>query len=187
MNRTNPAPPPLPGAGLASRKMDGKSSADGSQTPSTPKPFDELLSQLQRRLALLRAISASLEQSREAILRLDSDNMLKTAAEQQSLCTELRQLQASLIDASGRPTSKVQRGSTTVVTLRLSPAELQRAGALRRELADAEREVRNAARMNAALLRRSGQTASSLRNLYLSFVGTYSNPFSSGTAGNNRP
>ena len=186
MNRNKSASPlrpdtePAPPISLSGERPAGASPTAPAARQTT---FEELLSQLERRLELLRAISASLVRSREAILRLDSDDMLKTAAEQQSLCTELRQLQASLIANSGGPLSQ----TPTAVTLRLAPAELQRAGALRRELADAEREVRNAARLNAAVLRRSGRTAASLRNLYLSFVGTYTNPNSLGSADNTQP
>jgi hypothetical protein len=133
-----------------------------------------LIPQVKRWLVLTRALENSLGQSRNAILHLNADGMLKAAAEQKSLCGELRRVQNHLSAQCGAAGT----GSSAVLVIKIPPAEMRAAevGPLRHELADAQRKVQYAARLNAALLRRSARNAAALRNLYLSCMGTYTNP-----------
>jgi hypothetical protein len=124
-------------------------------------------------------LEKSLVESRGVMLRLDSDGILKAAAEQQSLCLELRRAQNALITAGG---AVIAEGPLPTLIVQLSPADVHSAAVLRQELADAERKVRYAARLNAALMQRCSRSATALRNLYLSCLGTYADPAATASA-----
>jgi hypothetical protein len=130
---------------------------------------------LRRWLALVRALESSLGQSRTAILRLNADSIQKATAEQESLCGELRRVQNHLSAQYGAANT----GSSAVLVIKIPPNEMSAAAdlaALRQELAEAQSKLQSAARLNAALLRRCARNAAALRNLYLSCLGTYTNP-----------
>jgi len=132
----------------------------------------ELLPHLKRWLALVRALESSLVQSRNAILRRNADDILKAAAEQESLCGELSRVQTQL-SAQG---NIVRKRNSAVLVVELSRAEMLASAEVQRELADAQHKLQYAARLSGALLRRCARNAAALRNLYLSCRGTYSNP-----------
>jgi len=164
--------PPLAGAA-------GKQGA-GARSEALAATSRELLPHLKRWLVLVRALESSLTQSRHAILHLNADGILKGAAEQESLCGELSRVQNQL-SAQGDTVKK--RGSA-VLFVKLSPAEMSATAevkALQRELFAAQRKIQYAARFNGALLRRCARNAAALRNLYLSCLGTYSNPAAAST------
>ena len=134
-----------------------------------------LLPHLKRWLVLVRALESSLVQSRNAILRLNADGILRAAVEQESLCGELSRVQTQLM----APGNLIKKRNSAVLVIKLSPAEMlapAEAKDLQRELTEAQHKVQYATRLNDALLRRCARNAAALRNLYLSCLGTYSNP-----------
>jgi hypothetical protein len=140
---------------------------------------------MKRRLEFFRRLSESLVRSRNAIVHLDLAALLETTTEQESLCSELRQQQVSMV--RGGFSVIAGRGSAgSVLSFTGAGAELEAASALSRELAKAQSDVRIAARINGALLQRCARTAACLRNLYLRYSGTYANPGSPSAAGANR-
>jgi hypothetical protein len=135
-----------------------------------------LFSLLARRLVVLKKILDSLMRSRDAIVGLVLDGIYASVTEQQSLCDELRNLQNALMKRTGIAVGTPGKRSTSTAAVSFSPAELVRVAALRREMNEAERNLRRQARVNSSLLRRCGRTNACLRSLYQSCLGTYVEP-----------
>ena len=144
-----------------------------------------LASQLERRLALFRRMSESVLRARQAIVEHNLEGILETTAEQQSLCGELRRLLAQRAVHGGSRVALARPATPAALSVPLTvpPADSEPVTALCQQLAEAQRELRFAARVNEILLRRSSMTAAALSNLYMSCSGTYDNPRAGSSAG----
>lgn len=147
----------------------------------------ELVSEMKRRLNLLRRLSGSLLRSRDAIVHLNLDALLEATAEQNSLCRELHDQQAGIKIryAEGKVVAG-KDGAAPVLSLTLTASEPEESAAWARELAEAQEEVRTAARINGMLLQRCSRTTACLRNFWLRYSETYANPRAAWAAGAER-
>ncbi len=179
MNNANPLPALTPASGLPL----GRTAGSEKELPALASPAvtvdpakAELFSLLGRRLVLLQKIQASLLRSREAIVGNDLDGIYASVTEQQSLCNELRTLQSALMKRPGISQGAQGKRPASTAAVSFTSGELVRVAALRQEMNEAERTLRQQARINSSLLRRCGRTNASLRSLYQSCLGTYVEP-----------
>jgi hypothetical protein len=136
-----------------------------------------LPAQLERRLELLRRLSAALVRGRAAIVARNLDGILETTAEQQSLCAELRRLLAQMAAHPGAQVRTASTGTPTALLLAVAPADVPSRADLSRPLRQAQQELRFNARVNQTLLQRCRVVTAALSRLYMSCSGTYTNPY----------
>ncbi len=125
--------------------------------PNFCVPSDEFL---RSRLALMPALEASLGRSREALVAMNLEGIERGTREQVSFIRELKAAsQRRLVPDGGR---QPQENGERV----LSPAELE-------ELQQSENRVREAARLQAALLARARYKLRVLANMLVGVSQTY--------------
>lgn len=135
---------------------------------------------LERRLATLRLLGADLEESRTAYVTLDLRAMHRHNSHQENLCTEIRLLDAELLDQKGKLSGVAAAGEmpSTLGGLesQLDPASARQLQLLLGGLKAIQADVRRLSRVHSELLRRSRRSVNVLLNFLAHYSGTYSLP-----------
>jgi len=133
--------------------------ADNNPCPNFSAPGDEFL---RARLALMPALEASLRRSREALVAMDLEDIERGTREQAGFIRELKAAsQRKLLPGGGR-----QPQENRELVFFASAAELE-------ELRQSENRVREAARLQAALLARARYKLRVLANMLVGVSKTY--------------
>ena len=135
---------------------------------------------LERRLATLRLLAADLDESRTAYVTLDLRAMHQHNSHQENLCTEIRLLDAELLDQKGKLSGVAAAGEmpSTLGGLesQLDPASARQLQLLLGGLKAIQADVRRLSRVHSELLRRSRRSVNVLLNFLAHYSGTYSLP-----------
>jgi hypothetical protein len=147
--------------------------------PKLQLAFDRV----ERRLALMRDLAATLEQAQAAVLAGNLEMIEAHTVRQRDLCEALRQLTISTVSAGGR--AMQPPGPEDPAAESPSPKHEQWS-ALLGELAEVESRVGHLNRVHAALLRRAQRSLAIVSRLLASSEITYSPPAAAGGLGERR-
>ncbi|MDR3675869.1 MAG: hypothetical protein P4N24_10300 [Acidobacteriota bacterium] len=134
---------------------------------------------LERRLATLRILATDLDESRSAYVTLDLRAMHHHISHQETLCTEIRLLDAELQDLKGKLTAMGVAGempSLGDIEAQLDPASARQLHLLLGGLKAIQADVRRLSRVHSELLRRSRRSVNVLLNFLAHYSGTYPLP-----------
>ena len=137
-----------------------------------------LLDLFERRIALLNSLAEALSGASASAVAFDIDGLESRIAQQESLCDEIRSLDAGLDRMQNRCARQASLGAASVSIPASAAAanELQRAASRLRE---AQARVKVLNESHQALLRRSRRTVNALLRSYHTFaMDVYSNPAS---------
>ena len=128
---------------------------------------------LEERLSLLGSLATALTAARTDIVSLDINGLEVRIAQQDNLCTQIRNLDLQL--------DRVQSQCATHLAAPSNPVVAADSDSIRRRetldrLTRVQARVKQLNNEHQALLRRSRRTVSALLNSYHSFAMTYSNP-----------
>ncbi|HWP83819.1 MAG TPA: flagellar export chaperone FlgN [Terriglobia bacterium] len=132
---------------------------------------------LERRAQMLRGLAASLQNSQEAIARLDLPRLDQHTQEQENLCAGLRNLDREIqccrqaLAARLRP--QADRPDAGELAQSIDAALAGRLRAALEELRQAQAELRQRSRVQAELLRRSRRSVSAMMNCLSDSLATY--------------
>jgi hypothetical protein len=139
--------------------------------------IDQYVELLDQRLLALRQLARQFIDCRPAFVAMDLDGIYGHVAEQEELCRRIRS-----IDAALRAAAEIRRkrlaDPAQAAAVREAPrlASATRLGQLKRELDEAQAEVRQLNGVHAAMLRRSGRTLAMLMNFFGCYAMTYAPP-----------
>jgi hypothetical protein len=135
---------------------------------------------LERRLATLRILATDLDESRSAYVTLDLRAMHHHISHQETLCTEIRLLDAELQDLKGKLTVMGVAGEMPPtlgdIEAQLDPTSVRQLHLLLGGLKAIQADVRRLSRVHSELLRRSRRSVNVLLNFLAHYSGTYPLP-----------
>jgi len=140
----------------------------------------QYLELLERRLATLRLLAADLDESRSAYVTLDLRSMHQHITRQETLCTEIRLLDAELQNMKEKLRRLAAAGempsSLSDLEAQLDPASGRQLHLLMGGLKAIQADVRRLSRVHSELLRRSRRSVNVLLNFLAHYSGTYPLP-----------
>ena len=140
----------------------------------------QYLELLERRLATLRLLATDLDESRSAYVTLDLQSMHQHIARQETLCTEIRLLDAELQSMKEELRGLVLAGqmpsSLGDLEAQLDPTSARQLHLLMGGLKAIQADVRRLSRVHSELLRRSRRSVNVLLNFLAHYSGTYPLP-----------
>ena len=135
---------------------------------------------LERRLATLRMLATDLEESRSAYVTLDLRAMHQHISHQESLCTEIRMLDAELHGLKGKLAGLAAAGEIPATLgdlgAQFDPASARQLHLLLGGLKAIQADVRRLSRVHSELLRRSRRSVNVLLNFLAHYSGAYPLP-----------
>lgn len=141
---------------------------------------ERYLELLERRLAALRLLASDLNESRSAYVNLDLRAMRQHISHQESLCTEIRTLDAELHQLKPKLANLAAnhdlRSTLVALDVQLDPASARQLELLMGGLRAIQADVRRLSRVHAELLRRSRRSVNVLLNFLAHYSGTYPLP-----------
>jgi hypothetical protein len=132
---------------------------------------------LERRLVTLRLLATDLDESRSAYVELNLQAMHQHITHQETLCTEIRLLDAELknvTDTFRPPDPSGERASSlNELEAQMDPASVRQLHLLLIGLSAIQADVRRLSRVHSELLRRSRRSVNVLLNFLAHYSGNY--------------
>jgi len=144
------------------------------------REVQQYLDLLERRLATLRLLATDLDESRSAYVTLDLRSMHQHISRQETLCAEIRLLDAELQNMKDKLRVLASEGempsSLSELEAQLDPTSARQLHLLMGGLKAIQADVHRLSRVHAELLRRSRRSVNVLLNFLAHYSGTYPVP-----------
>lgn len=142
--------------------------------------IDHLFELLEGRLNNLRRLHGAVCEGQKALVKLNLDAIRDQNCEQQSLCTQIRRLDAEIAQLKQKwfahYPAEAQSDGLRAIVAKVAPGSSGRLEQLLRDHDTTQAELQRVNRIQAELLRRSRRSIQMLSNLLAAYVGTYQPP-----------